>query len=84
MKNNQLNLFANKLVNAFLRNKTIAPLPLKYTKKIANAQKLRKLCEKKTKHCNRRAVLCTRFVRFYCFFACRLDDIHFLENRIYL
>ena len=47
MKNNQLNLFANKLVNAFLRNKTIAPLPLKYTKKIANAQKLRKLCEKK-------------------------------------
>jgi 2-keto-4-pentenoate hydratase len=40
---------ANKLVNAFLRNKVIAPLPKKYTKKLKNAQKLRKLCESKIK-----------------------------------
>ena len=40
---------ANKLVNAFLRNKIIAPLPLKYTKKLSEAQKLRKLCESKIK-----------------------------------
>ena len=40
---------ANKLVNAFLKNKIIAPLPLKYTKKLTEAQKLRKLCESKIK-----------------------------------
>ena len=40
---------ANKLVNAFIKNKIIAPLPLKYTKKLSDAQKLRKLCESKIK-----------------------------------
>jgi 2-keto-4-pentenoate hydratase len=40
---------ADKLVNAFIKNKIIAPLPLKYTKKLSNAQKLRKLCESKIK-----------------------------------
>ncbi len=40
---------ANKLVNAFIKNKIIAPLPAKYTKKLNNAQKLRKLCESKIK-----------------------------------
>ena len=40
---------ANKLVNAFLKNKIIAPLPKKYTKKINDAQRLRKLCESKIK-----------------------------------
>jgi 2-keto-4-pentenoate hydratase len=40
---------ADKLVNAFLRNKIIAPLPLRYTKKLSEAQKLRKLCESKVK-----------------------------------
>ena len=40
---------ADKLVNAFIKNKIIAPLPLKYTKKLCNAQKLRKLCESKIK-----------------------------------
>ena len=40
---------ANKLINAFLKNKIIAPLPLKYTKKISDAQKFRKLCESKIK-----------------------------------
>jgi len=40
---------ANKLVNAFLKNKIIAPLPKKYTKKLSEAQKFRKLCESKIK-----------------------------------
>jgi 2-keto-4-pentenoate hydratase len=40
---------ADKLVNAFIKNKIIAPIPLKYTKKLSNAQKLRKLCEDKIK-----------------------------------
>ena len=40
---------ADKLVNAFIKNKIIAPIPLKYTKKLSNAQKLRKLCESKIK-----------------------------------
>ena len=38
---------SNKLVNAFLKNKIIAPLPKKITKKIYNADQFRKLCESK-------------------------------------
>ena len=49
MKITSLEKTANKLVNAFLKNKIIAPLPLKYTKKIGDAQKFRKLCESKVK-----------------------------------
>ncbi len=49
MKDKNLNLIANKLVNAFLKNKIINPIPNKYTKKLLNAQKLRKLCESKIK-----------------------------------
>ncbi len=49
MGNENLNLIANKLVKAFLKNKIIAPIPNKYTKKLSNAQKLRKLCESKIK-----------------------------------
>jgi len=49
MKNKDLNKYANKLVNAFLKNKIISPLPSKYTKKISEAQKFRKLCESKIK-----------------------------------
>ena len=48
MKSN-LNKYANRIVNAFLKNKIISPLPLKYTKKISQAQKFRKLCESKIK-----------------------------------
>ena len=44
-----LNKHANKLVSAFLKGKIISPLPLKYTKKISEAQKFRKLCESKIK-----------------------------------
>tara|TARA_Y100000389_G_C17424736_1_gene498879 strand:- start:10 stop:783 length:774 start_codon:yes stop_codon:yes gene_type:complete len=41
------NKYANKIVNAFLKNKIISPLPTKYTKKLSNAQNFRKLCESK-------------------------------------
>jgi 2-keto-4-pentenoate hydratase len=44
---NEIEKLSDKLVNAFLKNKIIAPLPLKYTKKLSEAQKLRKLCESK-------------------------------------
>ena len=47
MKKNNINNLANKLVNAFLKNKIIAPIPLRYTQKISEAQKLRKICESK-------------------------------------
>ena len=42
-----LEIAANKLVKAFLNNKLIAPLPNRFTKKLSEAQKLRKLCESK-------------------------------------
>ena len=38
---------SDNLVKAFLKNKIIAPIPSKFTKKINEAQKLRKLCESK-------------------------------------
>ena len=49
MNNKDIDLVANKLVQAFLKNKIIKPIPSRYTKKIAQAQKLRKLCESKIK-----------------------------------
>ena len=49
MINKNLNKYANKLVNAFLNNKIIAPLPTKYTTKLSEAQKFRILCESKIK-----------------------------------
>tara|TARA_B100000963_G_scaffold152786_1_gene133080 strand:- start:644 stop:1417 length:774 start_codon:yes stop_codon:yes gene_type:complete len=47
--NANLEKISNKLVKAFIKNKIIAPIPLKYTKKLTEAQKLRKLCESKIK-----------------------------------
>ena len=47
MKKTLLEKTADKLVNAFLNNKIIAPLPSKFTNKLIEAQKLRKLCESK-------------------------------------
>ncbi len=44
---NEIEKLSDKLVNAFVKNKIIAPLPLRYTKKLNEAQKLRKLCESK-------------------------------------
>ena len=49
MNDKNINLVANKLVKAFLKNKIISPIPSQYTKKISQAQKLRKLCESKIK-----------------------------------
>ena len=40
---------SNKLVNAFLKNKIISPISSRFTKKLSEAQKLRKLCESKIK-----------------------------------
>ncbi len=47
MKDKKSNLAANRLVKAFLKNKIINPISSKYTKKLSNAQKFRKLCESK-------------------------------------
>ena len=41
------NKYANKIANAFLKNKIISPLPTRYTKELSNAQNFRKLCESK-------------------------------------
>ena len=41
------NKYANKIANAFLKNKIISSLPTRYTKKLSNAQNFRKLCESK-------------------------------------
>ena len=49
MKDKNSNLVANRLVKAFLKNKIINPIPIKYTKKLSNAQKFRKICESKIK-----------------------------------
>ena len=49
MKKTSMEKTADKLVNAFIKNKIISALPLKYTKKLSEAQKFRKLCESKVK-----------------------------------
>ena len=40
---------SDKLVNAFVNNKIISPIPSKFTKKLTEANKFRKLCESKIK-----------------------------------
>ena len=40
---------SDNLVKAFLKNKIIAPIPSKFSKKLIEAQKFRKLCESKIK-----------------------------------
>ena len=47
MKKSLIEKTADKLVNAFINNKIIAPLPIKFTTKLSEAEKLRKLCESK-------------------------------------
>ena len=49
MRDKNSNLVANRLVKAFLKNKIINPISSKYTKKLLNADKFRKLCESKVK-----------------------------------
>ena len=45
----EIDRLSNKIVNALLKNKIISPLPSKYTKKLSEAQKFRKLCESKVR-----------------------------------
>ena len=47
MKKKLIEKTADKLVFAFLNDKIISPIPDKFTKKLSEAQKLRKLCESK-------------------------------------
>jgi 2-keto-4-pentenoate hydratase len=47
MKKTLIEKTSDKIVNAFLTNKLIAPIPRQYSKKLINAQKFRKLCERK-------------------------------------
>ena len=47
MNNKNINFFADKLTNAFLKNKIISPIPVKYVKSINQSNKFRKLCESK-------------------------------------
>jgi 2-keto-4-pentenoate hydratase len=49
MKKTLIEKTADKLVNAFINGKIIAPINTKFTKKLNEAQKLRKLCESKVK-----------------------------------
>ena len=43
----EIEKIADKLVNAYKKNNLINPIPIKYTKNIKNATRLRKLCESK-------------------------------------
>ena len=49
MKKTLIEKTSDKLVQAFLNNKLISPIPKKFSKKLYNAQKFRKLCESKIK-----------------------------------
>ena len=49
MKKTLIEKTADKLVNAFVNNKIISPLPKKITKKLTDADEFRKLCESKIK-----------------------------------
>ena len=43
----EIEKIADKLVYAYKKKKLINPIPIKFTKNIENATKLRKLCESK-------------------------------------
>ena len=49
MKKTLQDKLSNKIVNAFLNDKIIRALPKKFTKKLNEADKFRKLCESKVK-----------------------------------
>ena len=49
MKKTLKDKISDKLVKAFLKNKIISPIPKKFTKKLTEADKFRKLCESKIK-----------------------------------
>ena len=47
MKKSLKDKVSDKLVKAFLKNKVISPIPKRFTKKLSEADKFRKLCESK-------------------------------------
>ncbi len=47
MKKNLADITSDKLVKAFLKNKIISSIPNKFSKKLENANKFRRLCESK-------------------------------------
>ena len=47
MKKKIIDKISDKLVNAFLKNKIIKPIPKKFTKRLTEANKFRILCESK-------------------------------------
>ena len=47
MKKTLIEKTSDQLVNAFLKNKLVSPIPRQYSKKLINAEKFRKLCESK-------------------------------------
>jgi len=47
MKQTILEKNVNRIVEAFLKNKIVAPLPNRFTKKLSEAEKFKKLCENK-------------------------------------
>ena len=49
MKKTLKDKISDKLVNAFVKNKIISAIPSKFTKKLTEADKFRKLCESKIK-----------------------------------
>ena len=49
MKKTYKDKISDKLVHAFVKNKIISPIPSKFTKKLTEADKFRKLCESKIK-----------------------------------
>tara|TARA_B100000965_G_C19477514_1_gene706962 strand:+ start:224 stop:1000 length:777 start_codon:yes stop_codon:yes gene_type:complete len=49
MKKSLKDKFSDKLVDAFINNKIISSIPNKFTKKLTEADKFRKLCESKVK-----------------------------------
>ena len=49
MKKTLKDKISDKLVNAFVNNKIISAIPNKFTRKLTEANKFRKLCESKIK-----------------------------------
>tara|TARA_B110000444_G_scaffold241501_1_gene257977 strand:+ start:986 stop:1762 length:777 start_codon:yes stop_codon:yes gene_type:complete len=49
MKKTLIEKTSDNMVNAFLTNKLISPIPKKFSKSLINAEKFRKLCESKIK-----------------------------------
>ena len=47
MKQTILEKNVNRIVEAILKNKVVAPLPNRFTKKLSEAEKFKKLCENK-------------------------------------